>query len=407
MLSFLKLVLFDPLTREQPSLEQHCISLLEERGKSFCKQSLNRRFNDRAVVFLQTLFERYLQDQFLSRKLTSGFSDHFSSIRLMDSTEFKLPSHLAPDFPGFDGDGTASCTQIQFEYDILSGKIIDLSLGDARIADSAYATPLLDNIRRKDLIIRDLGYSKIDSFKEVEAKGAYYISRLNPHITIYERRGDRIVPLSYKTILQRLKGRKKGDLDIPIYLGRQAKHPVRLTANLLPPEAVTRRLSKKIYQSNDTPQTYNYLREMNLFITNVPKEILSVAQIYGLYRIRWQIELVFKTWKGVLKIDQVRKMKADRFRCYLLGRLLWVVLNWEICSIFNAHLNHSKGVLLSFYKCFAIIKQQAHSLEHIILHRKVKLREWLRTLFDLISRFGLKEHRRGRADTIKLLALNE
>lgn len=357
-------------------------------------------------MFIKTLFEHYLQNQFLSKKLPSGFSDYFSSIRLMDSTEFKLPKHLAPDFPGFDGDGTESCTQIQFEYDILSGKIIDLSLGDARIADSAYAKPLLNNIQRKDLIIRDLGYSKIESFMTMEAKGAYYVSRLNPNIKIYERRGNAMVSLSYKTILQRLRCSKKSYLDINIYLGRDAKHPVRLTANLLPPDAVKQRLRKKIYKHNDKPEKYNYLKAMNLFITNVPKEMLSADQIYGLYKVRWQIELIFKTWKSVLKIDKVRKLKADRFRCYLLGRLLWVVLNWEICSMFNTYLNQSQGTLLSFYKCFAIIKQQARSLEYILLHRKVRLKEWLQTLFYTISRFGIKEHRQGRVDITKLLALN-
>lgn len=400
------MVLFDPLSTEQPSLEQHCISLEEDRGKRVCKQAVNRRFNDRAVVFIQTLFEHYLQNQFLSKKLSSGFSDRFSSIRLMDSTEFKLPKDLAADFPGFKGAGTESCTQIQFEYDILSGKIIDLSLGDARIADSAYAQPLLVNVQRKDLIIRDLGYSKIDSFKEVESRGAYYISRLNPNITLYERRGKDLVPLSYKTILQRLKGSTKKYLEMPVYLGGDANYEVRLTANRLTPEAVERRLRKKIYRKNKKPETYSYLKEMNLFITNVPKKMLSANEIYGLYRVRWQIELIFKTWKSVLKIDQVRKMKADRFRCYLLGRLLWVVLNWEICSVFNAYLNQSESILVSFYKCFTIIKQRVRSLEYILLHRKVKLKEWLLTLFDIISRFGIKEHRRGRAAVINLLALN-
>ncbi|MBK8808438.1 MAG: transposase [Bacteroidales bacterium] len=38
--------------------------------------------------------------------------------------------------------------------------------------------------------------------------------------------------------------------------------------------------------------------------------------ICKLYRIRWQIELVFKVWKSILHIDQTHKMKEmDSSRC--------------------------------------------------------------------------------------------
>jgi hypothetical protein len=390
---------------DQPSLDQHCLSLQQTKGKRFCKQALDKRFNDRAVAFMESLFSHYLQNQFLSKVLPSAYRECFSSIRLMDSTKFKLPEYLAEDFPGFDGDGTKSCTQIQFEYDILSGKIIDLSVVDSRVSDAAYAESLLANIQSKDLVIRDLGYSKIDSFKEIEARGAYYISRLNPNIKLYEQKGEALVRVSYKTILKRLKGSKKRYLDIPIFLGSQA-HPVRLTANRLTPEDVKNRLTRKIYRRNDKPEVYDYLREMNLFVTNIPKSVLSPDQIYSLYKVRWQVELIFKVWKSVLKINKVRKMKADRFKCYLLGKLLWVVLNWEICSLFNVYVEKNQNKLLSLHKCFDIIKQQARRLEEVLLYRKTKLKEWLQTLYETIARFGIKEHRKGRMSLLKLLALH-
>jgi hypothetical protein len=390
---------------DQPTLEQHCMALEEEESVVFCNQAIDKRLNsDSGVLLIQNLFELCVRDQFLSDPLPSAFGEHFSSINIMDSTEWKLPASLAAAFPGFNGDGTQSCTQVQFDYDVLSGKLIDLSIGDARIADSAYATPLLDNIKSKALVIRDLGYSRIKSFKKIEAQQAYYISRLNPNINLYERKGNGWTPLTYKTILKRLKGTKKSYLDIPVYLG-QEKYPVRLTANLLSKDAAERRRHKKIYKRNTKPEKYNYLRKMNLFITNVPKEILSSQQVYNLYRVRWQIELVFKAWKSVLKINKVRKMKANRFRCYLLGKLLWIVLNWEIYSVFNVHVFHSTGNLLSIYKCFTIMKGQARCLLEILLHRKAKLEAWLDTLYHRLSKFGRKKSQKGKVDVVELLEL--
>jgi hypothetical protein len=399
------MVLVDQMCIDQPTLEQHCISLLQDEGKKLRKQSLHKRFNNRAADFLQSLFDHYLKNQLLPMKLPSTLNDHFSAIRLMDSTEFKLPECLAGDFPGFGGDGTKSCTQIQFEYDLLSGKINDLSPIDARTSDFKYSYPRLSNVEKRDLIIRDLGYSRIDSFIKIESQGAYYISRLHPTINIYEKRGEDLVLLSFKTIVKRLKESGKPYLDIPIYLGTSAKHPVRLTANLLTKQATQGRLRKKIYRKNSSPDKYKYLSQLNVFITNIPKKMVPADQIYRLYKVRWQIELIFKTWKSVLKIDKVRKMNADRFKCYLLGKLLWILINWEICSLFNEVIICQRQTLLSLHKCFNVIKNQVRLLGKILFQQREKLRSWLKVLYEILSEYGLKETRKGGIDPAKLLAL--
>lgn len=399
------MVLVDQMCIDQPTLEQHCISLLQDEGKKLRKQSLHKRFNNRAADFLQSLFEHYLKNQLLPMKLSSTLNDHFSAIRLMDSTEFKLPECLAGDFPGFGGDGTKSCTQIQFEYDLLSGKINDLSPIDARTSDFKYSYPRLSNVEKRDLIIRDLGYSRIDSFIKIESQGAYYISRLHPNINIYEKSGEDFVLLSFKTIVKRLKESGNPYLDIPIYLGTSAKHRVRLTANLLTKQATQGRLRKKIYRKNSTPDKYKYLSQLNVFITNVPKKMTPADQIYRLYKVRWQVELIFKTWKSVLKIDKVRKMNADRFKCYLLGKLLWILINWEICSLFNEVIICERQTLLSIYKCFNVIKNQVRLLGTIFFQQREKLKSWLEVLYKILSEYGLKETRKGGIGAAKLLAL--
>lgn len=400
-LSFLKMVLFDPIHIEKPSLNQHCRLLLRDQGKSFCKQALDKRFNGKAVLFLESLLERCLGKQ-MAMKLPSVYGDHFDRIRLMDSTEFKLPQALASDFPGFAGDGPVACMQIQFEYDILSSKIMDFSMRGARLSDQSYAHPLLEeNVRPKDLIIRDLGYYKTESFKMIEERGGYYISRLHPTTKIYDAQE---TLLDHKTLYHRLKRSGNKSLDVPIYLGKGAKHPVRLVVTLLPAKAVKRRREKKRYKQNAHPEIYNYLQYMNLFITNVPDTMLPASQIVDLYRVRWQIELMFKNWKSILKIDKVRKMKADRVRCYLLGKFLWILLNWEMYALFNLHCLATKGEFLSTYKFYGIVKDYVHVLQEYILRHRKMLHDWLRSLFDEVWRFGAKDETPGE-NLIKLLGI--
>ncbi len=393
-MSFLKMVLFDPINVEQPTLDQHRRLLSKDRGKDFCMQALDKRFNSKAVILLQRLLERCLQQQ-LSVKLPSDYTTHFDSIRLMDSTEFKLPEALAKDFPGFAGDGPKACMQIQFEYDILSSKIMSFDMLGARTNDHSYAHSRQHNIGPRDLIIRDLGYYKIDSFKDMEVKGAYYISRLQSSTKIYEclTKGS----LGYKTLYQRLKRSRKGYLDMPIYLGKSARHPVRLVVTLLPPDAAKQRARKKAYRRDNRPEVYNYLQHMNLFITNIPDTMLSVSQLTDLYRVRWQIELMFKTWKSILKIDRIHKMKADRVRCYLLGRFLWILLNWEMYALFNRYSITKKGSFLSVSKFYAFIKVDANLLREYILHgQKKQFFSWLCSLHDDIWRFCIKNETKGK-----------
>jgi len=64
--------------------------------------------------------------------ICTALKDKFTGIRLLNSTEFKLPGSLADVFPGYSSASAASCAAIQFEYDILSKRICSLTLGNAK-----------------------------------------------------------------------------------------------------------------------------------------------------------------------------------------------------------------------------------------------------------------------------------
>jgi hypothetical protein len=96
-------------------------------------------------------------------------------------------------------------------------------------------------------------------------------------------------------------------------------------------------------------------------------------------------------------------MKAQRFKCYLLGKLLWILLNWEICSVFKEGVRQATNSFLSMYKCFSIIKHQAFSLKKLITCEKKKLLPWLMDLYATLAKYGLKENKKGRKSLIKLL----
>lgn len=57
-------------------------------------------------------------------------------------------------------------------------------------------------------------------------------------------------------------------------------------------------------------------------MTNTPETYLKNENIHGLYSLRWQIEILFKTWKSMFHIDQCKTIKTERFECHIYGQLI-------------------------------------------------------------------------------------
>lgn len=395
-LDFLKMLLLDHLQSDQPSLQQHCLGLFN-CGTQISKQGIDKRFNNESVAFIQSLFEYYLNYQISHTPLSTGLCQSFKAIRIMDSTQFKLPAKMATEFSGYDGDGTEACAQLQFEYDLLSGKVIELSIDKARVADVTYAYKSNRSVQPGELVLRDLGYWTFQSYKDIDDRDAFYVSRLKAQANIYEKKDGSFVQLSAEQIIERLQNSKEKYLDIPVYIGSEVKTPTRLIANLLDQQAINRRIRRKNVRKGKLTKRDELWTKHNVFVTNISTEKSSAEGIYNLYKLRWQIELIFKSWKSILKIHLVKPMKVERFKCYLISKLIWIMLNWDMFMSFSDKILQTHTRIISLYKCFSIVKSQAKLLIQLIFRRKKsKLRIWLAKLYNSISNYALKEERKGR-----------
>lgn len=64
-----------------------------------------------------------------------------------------------------------------------------------------------------------------------------------------------------------------------------------------------------------------------MVLTSVPPTLLSAAQILELYRVRWQIELLIKRYKSLLKVGALRAASGGAVaQVWLLGKLLYALL---------------------------------------------------------------------------------
>src|SRR5690606_36152620 len=186
------------------------------------------------------------------------------------------------------------------------------------VSDHTYASNNMGSMKANSLVIRDLGYFNIPAYKEIEDKNSFYISRLKPILNIYEKSEGKYKRLTHTSIIRKLRRSNSSYLDLDVFIGQAAKYPVRLVANLLEEKTRDNRLKKlKARRKNLTPLD-KIASHLNLFVTNIDRKKTSSNEIYQLYKLRWQVELVFKTWKSILKIHKVRQMKPERLRCYLM-----------------------------------------------------------------------------------------
>ena len=110
----------------------------------------------------------------------------------------------------------------------------------------------------------------------------------------------------------------------------QGRFALRVLACPLPPEKAekARQRVRRIAKSRGrTPNKKSlFMAGYMVLITNLPNQTWDIHQLFALYRIRWQVELLFKRLKSLLNLDGLRAQDPDLAQTYLLGKLLAALL---------------------------------------------------------------------------------
>lgn len=178
-----------------------------------------------------------------------------------------------------------------------------------------------------------MGYFKLTAFATIVAANAYFLSRLNPQATVHEVVGGRQQALDLATSLA---ADPRSVIEKAIVLGASARIPTRLIAVRMP-EAIVNQRRRQAHvaakKAGDTPsQAYLTLMAWNLFITNVPATVWSPKTVAVAYRLRWQVELVFRGWKSGLYLATLTTTTKSSTLCYLYGRMLLILLTSALSS---------------------------------------------------------------------------
>jgi hypothetical protein len=250
----------------------------------------------------------------------------FTNVWLQDSTSLHLPDTLIKKYKGNKSKGEPkSVAKLNVIMNVLNGVCPILELKSFTVAEQSLSPNILKIARAGDLVIRDMGYFVMNVFGKLKQEGVYFLSRLKYNAYLFDiDTGHRINLLKY------LAGEEY--LDIDIICGKEQPLKVRLVAVKISAQqaAERRRKAKKDKQKgiNHSKEYYGLL-DYALFITTVERDRWDFKQVAEAYRIRWNIEILFKSWKTGLSLEALippAKVKTERVESVLYLALIYITL---------------------------------------------------------------------------------
>lgn len=317
--SFVNLLVWGWFAQPKASLNQ-LAAWGSQWGQDITAQAIDERLNGKAVMLLMQVLEGALQRQNFTPSLPSQRLRQLNGIYITDSTQISLPAVL--NFL-FAGQRSGSQVKVQLCLEYLSGCVSGLELEAGRTPDQSCLLHLKQG-QAGSLHLFDLGYFKQDHLELLSQQQAFYVTRYQTQTALYDRQtGEQIDLLKY------LNATKLSDIDMAVALGARIRTPLRLIAHRLPKKVAAarrRKAKRKARRAGKTASAAHLsLQGWDLYLTNLPAE-WSSQDIQSLYKLRWQIELIFRLWKSQLRLAHVGSWRVERVLCQLYAHLIGCVL---------------------------------------------------------------------------------
>jgi Transposase DDE domain len=367
-------------------------------------EALHQRLTRRAVAFLQAQLQRaFAQLQTGEAVCATELFTPFTAVHIADSTGVALPPALKDLFPGHGGDASVAGAKIQLVWEYLSHSFAHLALVAGTMPDNKYIDTVVRLAQRGALFLFDLGYFKVHALAQIAQAEAYFLTRLNHQTALFTAVGGRLARVE---LPQLLSGESRPLVEHPVYLGAGERLAVRLIAARVP-EAVVNERRRKARQAarkrGYTPsQAPLALLAWNLFITNVPSTVWLPATVCKAYSLRWQVELVFKSWKSDLHLATLPTKTEAPTLCYLYGRLLLSVLAYALCPALRTALWTRQQRELSFLKLVRYLQALADHWLQALFASPAHLRHWLSQVCVRAQRVVTTASRKRRTSAQRL-----
>jgi hypothetical protein len=284
-----------------------------------------------------------------------GLLERFNGVYIRDSSMVSLPKSLETLWPGCGSwQGSSAALKLHTRLEVSSGQLGGPILAAGREHDSR--SPFQsEGLPQGALRMGDLGFFSLKQFKTDDENGVWWLSRYKVDTCLYNLQDQPIDLLAW------LRQQTSDQMELRVQVGQKEHLTCRLLVIRVPPAVAEKRRQKlKEYAcKKHTPLRAELLAlaEWTLLLTNIPPNLLSIPEALVLLHVRWQIELLFKRWKSLFKIDEWRSTQVWHILTELYAKLLSVVIHqWILLTGMN-QMSHP-----SFWKAALVVRKFAASL---------------------------------------------
>ena len=246
-----------------------------------------------------------------------------TDIGLHDSSSITLCASAKEHFPGTR---TAAGIKWHGSFDLLRGMLTWFQLTPTATHDRNCFPPV--ELLKGKLIIFDLGYWDYGLLYAIEKAGGFFLSRLKSNAVVH------IVE-----VIQGLPKQVIGQALLSLNLSHKKDNIIEV-------------ITTKVYEGqwlryrvigfwNPVEKGYHW------YITNL---VAAAYLMYPLYRLRWQIELIFKACKNSLNANQITSSDENIIESLLLAS---IAAHLSSCTLFNIgieQLEEKKQWAISFQR---------------------------------------------------------
>lgn len=266
-------------------------------------QGLEQRFNEVSAEFMKAVFEKAVEQMVSSSSgVDIDLLNRFSKIHIQDGSVIRLPDECVTVWRGVEPEGEKGCSSLKLHVSLeyKSGQLSGPSLANGREHDKK-SPWFCQTLQKGELRIDDLGFFDLDQLQADAEAGGFWITR-HKHDVILQQNGQDLALLSF------LQQQNTSQIDIPIHFGKTHRLSCRLIAFKNDEQTTEKRKRKLREYARKKGVTLSeerlQLAHWTLFLTNAHQNLLSALEVFALYRLRWQIEMLFRLWKSYSFVDE-------------------------------------------------------------------------------------------------------
>lgn len=266
----------------------------------------------KAGPWLQWLLEQMLAAPSVSH-LLPALPSHVR-VLLIDASSLKQPG------------GTGDDWRLHLAYDLLRSQMAEVRLTDQQGAESL--APF--SLHPGDVVVSDRGYGYRKNVAAASKQGAQVLLRFAPN-TLPLQQPDG-TPLD---VVAWLREQGEGTHLLPALCSFEKQtYPVRVLAQSLPEEAAERARQERREScrrhGRQIQEDTLFLAGWVLLVSTLDAKVWTPQLALRLYRARWQIELLFKRLKQILRLNQLRSKHPQTVQATLFALLLaWALQEQE------------------------------------------------------------------------------